>query len=154
VTRTVYLASFDRHDDILAYDTVNGVGRVLARQDFEGLGVLRTFGAFTRDGEHLFGVFASPEGPVFFLDAQQLVGAHGTVSATISPPPAHGAPGGKHRLTLSVAGGASLSFDYREHAGIGTNPYDTTPEDVDLAAMIAAGIEKKQFFAGYTKNWV
>jgi len=44
-------------------------------------------------------------------------------------------------------------LDYQERLGIGTNPYDNEQEDVDLFAMLAAGLRKEQFFRAYVKDW-
>jgi hypothetical protein len=47
-----------------------------------------------------------------------------------------------------------LSLLYKNKEGTGANPYDTEPEDVDLLAMLAAGLQKEQFFTNYTQDWV
>lgn len=148
--RTLYLESYDRFDEILEYQLPEGNFAV-------ALPMLRThtFGAFTREGEHVSGVFASPSGPVFFLDARHAVLQFGCSSATIEAD----RDGSMRQFTLRHDEGArkgkiEFSLRYRERVGIGTNPYDTEPEDVDLFAMLATGLRSEQFFKNYTKDWV
>ena len=46
-----------------------------------------------------------------------------------------------------------LSLLYEERVGIGANPYDTEPEDIDLFAMIGAGLRSQQFFRNNIMDW-
>jgi hypothetical protein len=84
VTRKVYLTIYDRYDEVLEYDTTTGCSKVMKGSDFERLGVARTFGRFAREDEHVLGVFASPQGPVLFLDAQRVLGRFGEISASVA----------------------------------------------------------------------
>jgi hypothetical protein len=148
VTRKVYLTSYDRYDEVLEYDTETGASKLMRRSGFERLRLERTFGTFTREDERVLGVFASPQGPVLFLDGQRVLARFGEVSASVA------ADGSQRSFTLSARGKRKLRFDYQERHGAGTNPYDNEPEDVDLGSMIAAGIRKEQFFKNYTRDWV
>ena len=49
----------------------------------------------------------------------------------------------------------SIEFNltYKSRPGIGANPYDNDLEDVDLFAMISAGVGREQFFRAYTREW-
>jgi len=146
---TVYLSSYDKYDDFLAYEPATGAFQILSRRTVDALGARETLGAFTREGDRVAGVFATPDGPCFFLDAVRVDRAAGQITATTVELPA-----GKRRFTLCVDGAPALDIVYAERHGIGTNPYDNTIEDVDLFAMMARGTSRAQFLAGYTKDWV
>ena len=146
---TVYLHSYDRYDEYLAYEPATGAFQLLSRRTVEQLGARETLGAFTREGDRVGGVFATPQGPCFFLDAARVVHGAGAITATTAELPA-----GQRRFTLSVDATPVLDIVYAERHGIGTNPYDNTIEDVDLFAMMARGTTSAQFIAGYTKDWV
>jgi hypothetical protein len=126
----------------------------MRRDDFTVLAVAATFGAFTREGDHVAGVFASPAGPVFFLDAEHVVLLFGRASAITVIEPG----GSMMQFTLTQAEAAEgeirFTLRYKERVGIGTNPYDNEQEDIDLFAMLAAGLSKQQFFRNYTQDWV
>jgi len=148
--RTIYLRSYDLFNEILEYRLPDGEFAILNRRDFTAPGAALTIGAFTREGQHVAGVFASPAGPVLFLNSRHLVGRLGATSATVEPTP--------ERLilqfTLTHEERIEFMIRYTERFGIGTNPYDNEPEDVDLFSMIAAGLRKEQFFRYYVKEWV
>jgi hypothetical protein len=154
LTRTLYLKSFDRFNEILEYKLPKAEFAVVPQHDFTVLGVAPTFGTFTREGDHVAGVFASPKGPVFFLDKERVVCRFGCTSATVGMAPS----GSMLQFTLTHAEPAQekkeFTLRYQERMGIGTNPYDNEPEDIDLFAMLAAGLRKEQFFRNYTKDWV
>ncbi len=150
--RTIYLRSYDIYNEFLEYNLPDGRFAVITRSHFETLAAPRAFGAFTREGSRVAGVFASPAGPVVFLDSQQITARFGCTTATIDPAVGdatqqftltHDGPEGRINLTLS----------YRERPGLGANPYDTEPEDVDLLAMIASGLRREQFFRAYTRDY-
>jgi len=146
---TLYLRSYDRYVEILEYQLPEGRFAILdssvAGQPEESL----TFGNFTREGNQVAGVFASPDGPVIFLDSTHLVAGYGSTSASVD------AVDGLLRFTLTHLppgeAAVTLVLHYREREGIGVNPYDNTPEDVDLCALIAAGLRKPQFFRNFTR---
>jgi hypothetical protein len=147
--RTIYLRSYDRYDDILAYRLPEGAVAILTRSGFAALGPALNFGAFCREGERVAGVFASPDGPVFFLDAQHVVGRFGRTSAAVTDGPL---PSTQSFTFAHEA--VAFTLVYRKRHGIGTNPYDNDEADVDLFAMIASGVRREAFFRGYTRDWV
>jgi hypothetical protein len=149
VSRTVYLENYDRFGEFVAYHLPEGTFDVITREDSPRLSLKKTFGWCAREGEHVAGVFATPDGPVIFLDGQHLVGRYGATSAKVEPT-------ADHRIleyTLTHEGSVRFSLRYKERFGIGTNPYDNEPEDIDLFALIAAGLRNEAFFRGYTKAW-
>ena len=147
----IYLASYDLYLEVLEYDPDSGAAAIIARADFERLGVPFAFGRFTREGSEVMGVFASPEGPVFFLGRHRVVGRFGEIRASVTP--TADATGDERHFRFTLYRGAELEFvfDYRERHGIGTNPYDIEPEDVDWAASIAAGVRREEYFKNYTR---
>jgi hypothetical protein len=151
MTRTLYLKSYDLYAEILEYHLLDGKFAILEREKFLALGVPMAFGAFCREGRQVAGLFASPEGPVFFLDSQHVVGRFGDTSATVKD------VSGKKHFTLSHkrATGETVEFDllYEPRLGLGANPYDNEEEDIDLLAMIATNIGHEAFFRAYTKEW-
>jgi len=60
-TRKVYLASYDRYEGVLEYDTATGSSKLMKRSDFERLGVALTFGTFTREDAHVLYAFATED---------------------------------------------------------------------------------------------
>jgi hypothetical protein len=148
VTRTIYLPSYDRYDDILEYQLPEGTFTVLSRHEFTLRSHALTFGSFTREGQHVAGVFASPQGPIFFLDSRYLVGRLGATSSSVR------VDGETMHFTLTHEEKIEFELTYQERIGIGTNPYDNEQEDVDLLAMLAAGMRKEQFFRNYIREWV
>jgi hypothetical protein len=153
MARTLYLKSYDRFDEVLGYALPEGEFAIIPRSGLPAGVTDLTFGAFTREGERVAGIFASPEGPVFFLDTRRVVCRFSQTSATT----AAASDGSMRRFTLiqEDAGSERVEFSllYEERAGIGANPYDTEPEDIDLFAMIAAGLRREQFFRNYTRDW-
>jgi hypothetical protein len=145
----IYLSSYDKHDELLEYDPRAGTRKILSRREFEALGANKTMGAFTREADRVAGVYASPDGPTFFLDAERVARPFGGVTAVVEE------IGPKRkRFRLTVEGRPLFDLEYRERFGIGTNPYDTEAEDIDLFALIARGTKNAKFFEGYTKDWV
>jgi hypothetical protein len=111
-------------------------------------------GAFTREDPHVAGIFATPEGPVFFVDSQHVLLRFGKASATVTKEPDR--PVMHFALTAENDRGETQAFAlrYAERFGIGTNPYDNELEDVDLLAMIATNLRNPRFFEAYTKDWL
>lgn len=83
-SRIVYLKSYDLFNEFLRYELPQGRFPVITRRDFEALATPYAFGAFTREGNRVAGVFASPRGPVVFVDSQQVTASFGHTSAVIS----------------------------------------------------------------------
>jgi len=143
--RIIYLTSYDLYQEILQYHYPEGRFAILRRQDVTAP---LSFGTFTREENHVAGIFASLQGPVLFFDSRHLVGRLGATTASVEP-------SGKARFhfTLTHEDRVEFDLDYQERVGIGTNPYDNEQEDVDLFAMMAAGLRKEQFFRAYVKDW-
>jgi hypothetical protein len=109
-----------------------------------------TRGAFMREGGQFAGIFASPDGPVFFMNEERLPLRYGCSSARIVTQP--DTPMMHFTLTATDEYGHAYTFSmhYRERYGIGTNPYDNDPEDIDLLALIAKNLSRETFFTRYT----
>lgn len=142
--RTLYLRSYDRYDERLAYALPEGTWRIVAPD----AGVTETFG-LTRAGDRVAGVYASPDGPTFFVDGRRVVGRFGATVASVDRVASR-----RMRFVLHDGGRPMFAVDYDERHGIGTNPNDREPADVDLFALMAAGTRGEQFFIGYTRDWV
>ena len=153
MTRTLYLRSYDRFDEVLRYALPEGEFAIIPRSGLTAGVTDLTVGVFTREGERVAGIFASPEGPVFFLDTRRVVCRFSQTSAITAAT----SDGSMRRFTLIQEDAAServeFSLLYEEREGIGTNPYDTEPEDIDLFAMIATGLRREQFFLHFTRDW-
>ncbi|MBZ5521718.1 MAG: hypothetical protein LAP21_05605 [Acidobacteriia bacterium] len=154
MTHTLYLKSYDLYDEILEYHLPDGKFAILPREKFVSLGIPLTFGAFCREGRQVAGIFASPEGPVFFRDAQHVVGRFGATSATVKDVPAQT----KRYFAFSHKQEPSQTVEfgllYEKRLGLGANPYDNEEEDIDLLAMIASNVGHEAFFRAYIKDWV
>jgi hypothetical protein len=109
-----------------------------------------TLGAFMREGGQFAGIYASPDGPVFFMNDERLPLRFGDALATTVK--RGDAPFRRFTLTATDEAGRERTFsmEYREREGIGTNPYDAEIEDVDMLAMIARGVRSREFFEVYT----
>jgi hypothetical protein len=145
----VYVASFDVHDEILEYEPTTGAARVMSRSVFERTGAARTFGAFMREGDRVLGVLATPDGPLVFADRTRIVARFGEVSGE-----ARADGPGRQRFELGVRGLPVIAFEYAARGVIGANPYDATPEDVDMGAMLAAALRREGFFRNHTRAWI
>lgn len=154
-TRTVYLKSYDLYAEILEYSLPEGKFAVLPREQFELRGIALAFGDFSREGDQVAGVFASPEGPVFFLNEKHLVGRFGRTTASVDDLAVAFKRRRMYRLTHREESGeeTDLVLVYDTRLGIGANPYDNEEEDIDLFALIASGIRGEQFFRNYTRAW-
>jgi hypothetical protein len=150
--RIVYLKSYDLFDEFLRYELPHGRFAVITRHDFEALAISSDFGAFTREGDCVAGVFASPRGPLVFVDSQQVTASFGHTTAAIEPASAPS----MQQFTLihdhPLEAKVILTLAYRERPGLGVNPYDTEPADVDLFALLVSGLTREQFFRVYTKD--
>jgi len=136
----IYLPSYDRADEVLSYNPSKGSSKVLPRQSDH----VCVLGAFVREKAQVTGVYASPGGPVFFLDSKRVAVRFGEPTVT--------AIGGTFKIVVDRR--EQIAIDYAERHGIGTNPYDREPADVDLYALMARGAQRPEWWAAYTKPWV
>jgi hypothetical protein len=170
---TVHLTSYDRYEDILEYTVPSGTYQILKRDEWERQGIKATFGGFCREitelavmptperprvfEEYVAGVFASPEGPVFFKDERHVVGRFGQTTASVEDIVAMTNKRMKlYTLNHVEADGRKVMFSllYEPRIGIGANPYDNEEEDIDILAMIATNIKHEAFFKAYKKDWI
>jgi hypothetical protein len=151
---SVFLRSFDNVREVLEYALVSRAWVPHAAGDVpEGR---RTFGAFTREHDHVAGVFATPDGPAVFLDKTLMLVRPGETSVLLE-----GAGSNLNRSTFSLlhrtAGPQTRVLNaliYEHRHGVGTNPYDSEREDVDLFALIASGLEREDFMRAYRRDWL
>ena len=148
--RLLILPSYDRYSEFLEYGANSGRHRIVAKEEIERSGGAGAFGLFTREGNSVFGVYATPDGPVFFHDALRIRGAPGALSATVEVAQKTQT---LNRFRLFQGPYCMIDVRYAQREGIGTNPYDTTLEDVDLFALIASRIDRREFFERYTREW-
>jgi hypothetical protein len=151
MTHTVYLKSYDRYVDILEYHLPDGTFKIIHRDQWEKLGVPLTFGDFCSEDHYVAGVFASPDGPVFFLNSQYVAGRYGQTSATVERLPA---PAKSTKRYAFAHKAVEFGVTYAERFGIGVNPYDNEEEDVDLLAWIVRMVQHEASFKLFTKDWV
>jgi hypothetical protein len=154
LSRTIYLKSCDLYDEILEYQIPEGTFAIVPREQFAARGIPLTFGNFCREGQQVAGIFATPEGPVIFLDAQQVLGRFGECFATVKDVP--GQTKKYFTFVLKADGKQMERFGlmYERRLGIGANPYDNEEEDIDLLAMIATNLQHEGFYRAYSKEWV
>ena len=145
----IYLPSYDRHAEFLGYNVGNGSARIVSRQSFQQLGVAQAFGWFMRENASVAGIFASPEGPTLFLDARRLVARFGDTEAMV-----HDVGRNQKLFVVTHKGASVFELTYAQRHGIGTNPYDRDPEDVDLCALIAKGLANEAYVRNYTRPTV
>ena len=114
-----------------------------------------TFGAFTREGDRVAGVFATPEGPAVFVDNSLMLARPGEASVRLE-----GAGSNRDRSTFSLLHHewpnqtrVLNAIIYAHRQGVGANPYDTERVDVDLFALIASRLERAEFRSAYTQPW-
>ena len=152
--RIVYLKSYDRYDEILKYHLPSGRFAVLKDDKFRALSLPLTFGSFCSEGPQVAGLFASPDGPIFFLDERQVVCRFGETTANITVVP--GQTNRQFTFSHKPADGEAveLSLVYKQRLGLGANPYDNEEEDIDLLALIVSNLRFEAGFRAYTKEWV
>lgn len=153
MNRAVYLKSYDRYNEILKYRLPSGRFFILMEDKFKALGLPLTFGAFCSEGPQVAGIFASPDGPIFFLDERHVVCRFGDTTANITIEPGQS----KRKFTFihkpEEGEAVELSLVYQQRLGLGANPYDNEEEDIDLLALIVRNIGHEAFFRSYTKEW-
>jgi hypothetical protein len=149
----VFLRSYDNVREVLEYAPVSRAWVLHPAGDVPE--AQRTFGAFTREHDHVAGVFATPGGPAVFLDKTLMLARPGETSVrleaeALSP----------NRSTFSMVYRNEFhqthvlnSLIYEHRHGVGTNPYDTEREDVDLFALIANRLEQADFLRAYRRDW-
>lgn len=144
----LYIQGYDAVHEVLEYATKTRAFRVCAKEDESVQGAPLVDGYFAREGAQVAGYFATPEGPAFFQDKKRFLGAFGAVQGRIE----RIGNTTRHRFTLTHR---SASFDlvYEERHGVGTNPYDTEREDVDLFAFIVGKLGDEAFFRRLAKPW-
>jgi hypothetical protein len=152
---TVYLPSYDLYREVIEYHIPGGTYTVLDRDAFVKRGLPFSFGNFVREDENVAGVFASPEGPVFFMNERHFVGRYGYTRAKIDEivTPPWKAKLKKFQLIHSE-GVHTIQFDlmYKARLGLGVNPYDQTEEDIDLFERMARQVRDEAFFRHYTRR--
>src|SRR5216683_3922775 len=151
MNRIVYLKSYDRYDEILKYHLPSGRFSILTLERFTALSLPLTLGSFCSEGPRVAGIFASPDGPIFFLDERQVVCRFGDTTANITVVPGQT----KRQFTFShkpASGPAvELGLLYEQRLGLGANPYDNEEEDIDLLALIVSNLRFEAGFRAYTK---
>jgi hypothetical protein len=151
--RIIYLQSYDRYNEILKYHLPSGEFSVLMEENFKPLGLPMTMGRFCNEGPDVAGLFASPDGPVFFFNQRQVVCRFGETSASVAAIPGES----KNRFTFihKPANGEAveLSLVYKQRLGLYANPYDNEEEDIDLLALIVSNLRFEAAFRAYTKEW-
>ena len=150
--RIVYLKSYDVYDDFLRYELPEGRFSFLRQRDFEALGIPAAFGAFTREGERVAGIFSSPRGPVVFVDSRHVIAVFGHTSAAVEPASAPSMLQFTLIHDVPLEEKIILTLLYKERDGLFANPYDTEPKDIDLCALLADGLSREQFVRAYTKD--
>jgi hypothetical protein len=152
----LFLRSYDLHLEVLEYRPGDGRFRVLTRDQLPPGAATSELGCFTREGARVAGLYPSPAGPVLFVDAERVVGRHGQTAAVVQALPRSEAGPARwlsprlRRYSLTHAGRTVGELEYVERHGIGTNPYDTEWEDVDLCALMASLLTQPDFFRRYT----
>lgn len=139
---SIYLRNFSIFKSAIKIDIST---RMFVLLDFEE-SMIEATGTFSVVAGNVLGVYASLKGPVFFLNEKHEIGRHGEVSATITEMECG------VRFELVIEGKLFCSFEYKPDIVLNTNPYDTSPADVDLCYMLASAVESEQFFRNYTKD--
>jgi hypothetical protein len=151
---SILLRSYDNVREVLEYAPATRAWILHAADDVpEGH---RTFGAFTRNEHgHVAGIFATPDGPAVFLNKTLMLVRPGETAVQLED-----AGSNPHRSKFSLVHRSqprrtqvvdALIYEHRH--GVGTNPYDTEREDVDLFAMIATRLEREDFLRAYKRDW-
>ncbi|MET3120345.1 hypothetical protein AAKU64_004597 [Undibacterium sp. GrIS 1.8] len=146
--KKVYLKNFDQHNLVLEYDNYDGSYKIISREFAKQKELNFTFGIFVVVSSNVVGVFASPDGPIFFKNETRVLGSLESTEVKVSTEP------NIHYFSLWSNSQKIFDITYQDIDGIDSNPYDTKQEDVDMFSMLASATKKKQFFINYTKNWV
>jgi len=135
----IFLQSYDRVDQYLQLWTNHSSYKLLPADPARPI----TLGAFVLEDKRYVGVYASPTGPVFFMDSQKIDGAFGEITVTAQD------------KRFRVANG-DLAFEipYEPRTGLFTNPYDLEQADIDLFALMELGAKSEKWWAAYTRPWV
>ena len=147
--KTIFLLeSYDKYESMLRYDASSGDHQLLTRKEAATSGLQENVGAFVEEEGHVFGIYASPQGPVLFHDSDRVAFNPNTMQVKVDIDTSTNI----HRYSVIENGNFLFGTHYKDRPGIGVNPYDQEPEDVDLFQMIAA-LLRRPSYKNYTREW-
>lgn len=135
----IFLQSYDRVDQHLQLWTNHSSYKLLPADPAHPI----TLGAFVLEDKRYLGVYASPTGPVFFMDSQKIDGAFGEITVTA-----------QDKRFRVAKGRLGFEIPYEPRTGLHTNPYDLEQADIDLFALMERGAKSEEWWAAYTRPWV
>jgi hypothetical protein len=143
-----FLRNYDLYEPVLRYDANDGTHQLLTREAVVASGLKKNRGAFVEEAGQVFGIYASPQGPVLFHDSDRVLFNATTMQVKVDLDSSTNI----HRYSVTENGNFLFGTHYKDRPGIGVNPYDQEPEDVDLFQMIAALLHRPPY-TNYTKEW-
>jgi len=135
----IFLQSYDRVDQHLQLWTKHSNYKLLPADPAHPI----TLGAFVFEYKRHLGVYASPTGPVFFMDSTKIDGAFGEVTVTA-----------QNKRFRVAKGRLEFEIPYEPRTGLFTNPYDNEQADIDLFALMERGATREEWWKAYTRPWV
>lgn len=147
--KTIFLLeSYDKYESILRYDASSGEHQLITRKEAAASALQENVGAFVEEAGHVLGIYASPQGPVLFHDSDRVLFNASTIQVKVDLD----ASTNINRYSVTENGKFIFGTYYKDRSGIGVNPYDQEPEDVDLFQMITTLLRKPPY-SNYIREW-
>lgn len=140
----IYLRHHDAADRVLMYDTLSGRNLTLP-SDRVPQGRQMDRGFFVDVVGEVYGVYASPRGPVFFHGRQQIPLYNRDVNMLRRP-----ARDGLQKFILQAPGQAPIEVRYRPHTPTHADPWDDDPEFSDFFAWLERSVDQDRFYTWHT----
>ena len=138
----IYIENFDSQSKICEYSSE--ARREIPLEELKEQGAALTKGAYVRNGERYIGVYASQQGPQFFVDALVYSLSEGNWDMEVSQ------DGDRKRFRFLWQGKEVLNLNYHEPYGYGTH-FAADEELVDFYLWMSKKKGSQRFITYYTR---
>jgi hypothetical protein len=140
----IFLRNHDVHARVLAYDPTSGAAEELPRDHLPSTSRERV-GFYVNAGDHVVGVYASPDGPMVFHDADRYRLAESAVS--LRSDDRHG------DFSLSQGDVVRFEVHYPRTSGRSYDNWSSDEELIDFYQWLARASSRLHFYKHFTKAW-
>jgi hypothetical protein len=136
----IWLQNYDKGRLVLEYDSATGKALEIAK-DLAGA---TSRGYYVNSGHDVVGVYASPDGPIFFVNRDR----YPMKEPTFSVEHRHGIQ--EHRFTARCGGAPVLDALYPPRTDWGYDNWTADEEAADWFLWLAGSVKQAQFYRYYT----
>lgn len=141
----IFIRNHDQHKYVCEYSVGTGACRELPREEMEAQDSQVSRGFYVRNGEHLIGVFASTEGPVFFINEKTYLLRERDWNMEVTQEQ------DEKRFRFLWKSEEVLSLNYKDPYGVGTH-FGADEEFVDFYTWIAQRKQSDRFVPYFTSK--